>query len=146
MLDQILLGTVVSMANIAIHALVMITVIKVAGKLAARSARHPSLFLISAMTGTVSILMAAHVVEVAAWALAYRLVEAVPAGTDLMYFAFVNYTTLGYGDITPVKAWQLLGPITAMNGMLLFGWSAAIMFEVATRAMDLSGKRRSRRV
>jgi len=144
MLDQLLVGAVVSFCNIAIHALVMIAVIQVAKKLAARSPRHPSLFLVTVMIGTVSVLMAAHVVEVVIWALAYRMVEAVPSGTDLVYFAFVNYTTLGYGDITPVKAWQLLGPITAMNGMLLFGWSIAVMFEVARRAMDLSRKRRRR--
>ena len=141
MLQQILVGTVVSFCNIAIHAVVMLAVIRVARKIGARSARHPPLFLISMMIGTVSILMAAHALEVVVWALAYRIVEAVPAGTDLVYFAFVNYTTLGYGDITPAKQWQLLGPITAMNGMLLFGWSTAVMFEVARRALELSRKR-----
>jgi hypothetical protein len=53
-----------------------------------------------------------------------------------MYFAFVNYATLGYGDIVPVERWQLLGPMTAMNGVLLFGWSTAVMFEVLRRAMQ----------
>jgi hypothetical protein len=52
-----------------------------------------------------------------------------------VYFAFVNYTTLGYGDIVPVKDWQLLGPMTAMNGVLLFGWSTAVIFEVLRRTM-----------
>jgi len=52
-----------------------------------------------------------------------------------MYFAFVNYTTLGYGDITPVASWQLLGPMTAMNGVLLFGWSTAVIFEVLRRSV-----------
>ena len=47
-----------------------------------------------------------------------------------MYFAFVNYATLGYGDIVPLERWRLLGPITAMNGALLFGWSTAVIFEV----------------
>jgi hypothetical protein len=55
------------------------------------------------------------------------------AGADPVYFAFVNYTTLGYGDVTPVERWRLLGPITAMNGVLLFGWSTAVIFEVLRR-------------
>jgi hypothetical protein len=63
----------------------------------------------------------------------------VPSGGGLVYFAFVNYTTLGYGDITPVKEWQLLGPMTAMNGVLLFGWSTAVIFEVLRRAMASHG-------
>jgi hypothetical protein len=63
------------------------------------------------------------------------MVGAAPAGADWMYFAFVNYTTLGYGDILPTEEWRLLGPITAMNGVLLFGWSTAVMFDVLRAAM-----------
>ena len=54
-----------------------------------------------------------------------------------MYFAFVNYTTLGYGDVTPVEQWRLLGPMAAMNGVLLFGWSTAVIFEVLRRTVRL---------
>jgi hypothetical protein len=50
-------------------------------------------------------------------------------------FAFVNYTTLGYGNVVPVERWRLLGPMTAMNGVLMFGWSTAVIFEVLRRAM-----------
>ncbi len=57
---------------------------------------------------------------------------------DVVYFAFVNYTTLGYGDVTPVQRWLLLGPMTAMNGVLLFGWSTAVIFTVLQRAMTRS--------
>ena len=52
-----------------------------------------------------------------------------PPGTKLVYFAFVNYTTLGYGDVIPVEDWRLLGPMTAMNGVLLFGWSTAVILK-----------------
>jgi hypothetical protein len=51
------------------------------------------------------------------WALAYRIAGAAPSDTGLVYFAFVNCATLGYGDVVPVRHWQLLGPITAMNGV-----------------------------
>src|SRR5215475_5517091 len=50
------------------------------------------------------------------WALSYLFVDTTPAGRDVLCFAFVNYTTLGYGDITPVDRWKLLGLFTAMNG------------------------------
>jgi Ion channel len=63
------------------------------------------------------------------------IVNAAPPGANLIYFAFVNYTTLGYGDVVPVPDWQLLGPMTAMNGVLLFGWSTAVIFEVLRRTM-----------
>lgn len=49
----------------------------------------------------------------------------------------MNYMTLGYGDVTPVARWRLLGPVTAMNGVLLFGWSTAVIFEVLRRTVQL---------
>jgi hypothetical protein len=93
------------------------------------------------MIATVSTLMAAHVLEVIVWSFAYAIVDAAPAGADLLYFAFVNYTTLGYGDVIPVERWRLLGPMTAMNGVLLFGWSTAVIFEVLRRTMHSANAR-----
>jgi hypothetical protein len=91
------------------------------------------------MIPTVTIFMVAHTLEVIVWSLAYLIVAAAPAGADLVYFAFVNYTTLGYGDVIPVERWRLLGPITAMSGMLLFGWSTAVIFEVLRRTLARTG-------
>ena len=62
--------------------------------------------------------------------------DATPTDSDLLYFAFVNYTTLGYGDMTPVRAWRLTGPRTAMNGILMFGWSTAVLFEVLRKTLE----------
>jgi hypothetical protein len=118
-----------------IHALVMTPVILVARAWGRKRTTQPLLRLAGVTTATMLVLMAAHTVEVMVWALAYWLVGAAPAGTSLVYFAFVNYTTLGYGDTVPVPDWQLLGPITAMNGVLLFGWSTAVIFEVIRRTM-----------
>ena len=90
------------------------------------------------MIPTVMVLMTTHVLEVFVWSLAYAIFDAGPAGADLSYLAFTNYTTLGYGDIVPVERWRLLGPITAMNGVLLFGWSTAVVFEVLRRTLVVS--------
>jgi hypothetical protein len=91
--------------------------------------------MIVVMVVTVSVLMAAHTCEVIVWSLAYAIIDAAPAGVDLLYFAFVNYTTLGYGDVVPMERWRLIGPITAMNGVLVFGWSTAVIFEVLRRTI-----------
>ena len=135
MLHQVVVGAVVSICNIAIHATVMAGVVRVAQMTGTRDTSRQSLRLITVMSATVSVLMVAHACEVLVWALAYGIVHAAPAGADLVYFAFVNYTTLGYGDVIPVEKWRLLGPVTAMNGVLLFGWSTAVIFEVLRRTM-----------
>src|SRR3954463_12937247 len=116
MLDQFLIGGAFSVCNITIHALVMTAVVRVARSMAAKNPSRPSLMLIGVMIATVTVLMMAHTAEVIVWSLAYLVVSAAPAGAGLVYFAFVNYTTLGYGDVVPVDDWKLLGPMTAMNG------------------------------
>jgi hypothetical protein len=82
------------------------------------------------MMTTVAVLMVAHLAEIAIWGTAYASLGVVPNRIDAYYFAFVNYTTLGYGDILPVDYWRMLGPMTAMNGVLLFGWSTAVIYDV----------------
>jgi len=145
MLQQIAFGGAVSVLNIAIHAFLMTSVVMVSRSAFARSVNglrfHPSILFVKVMVPTVSVLMITHVLEVIVWALAYFIVGAAPVDADQVYFAFVNYTTLGYGDVIPVASWRLLGPLTAMNGMLLFGWSTAVLFEVLRTAAQRIGLR-----
>ena len=133
MLRQFLVGGGVSICNIMIHAFVMAAVVRIVHWVAVRARGGRATLLTFVMVATVVVLMLAHISEVLVWSLAYAIVDAAPAGTDLVDFAFVNYTTLGYGDVTPVAHWRLLGPLTAMNGVLMFGWSTAVIFEVLRR-------------
>ncbi|MFZ2080063.1 MAG: potassium channel family protein [Xanthobacteraceae bacterium] len=137
MLPQFLVGGGTSLVNITIHALVMTIVVRVARTTGMKKISHPSLFLIAVMIPTVSVLMVTHAFKVIVWSLTYSIVGAAPTDANLVYFAFVNYTTLGYGDVVPVERWRLLGPMTAMNGVLLFGWSTAVIFEVLRKALAL---------
>jgi Ion channel len=136
MVLQFLVGGVIIITNIMIHALVTVGAVGIARSAGLRQTELPRLHLMAVMVGTAAALMVAHTLEVFVWALAYAIVGAAPAGSDLLYFAFVNYTTLGYGDITPTQAWRLTGPMTAMNGILMFGWSTAVLFEVLRKTLD----------
>ena len=140
MLRQYLVGAAASMCNIAIHAFVMAVVIKVTRIADELATSHQTLRLIAVMIAAVTVLMIAHFTEVLVWSLIYVITSAAPPGTDLVYFAFVNYTTLGYGDVTPVERWHLLGPMTAMSGVLLFGWSTAVIFEVLRMTLMAGGE------
>ena len=139
MFRQILAGFSVSLCNIVIHALVMTAVVRVVHIATVTHRLSPTPHMITVMIATVSVLMMAHASEVIVWALAYAALDVIPAGADVVYFAFVNYTTLGYGDVVPVERWRLIGPMTAMNGMLVFGWSTAVIFEVLRRTMTRGG-------
>jgi hypothetical protein len=135
MLIQLLVGSAVSAINITLHATVTMIAIRIARIAARRSTSRPLLYLAGVMIATSLVLMVAHTLEVFVWSVAYAIVNAAPDDANLVYFAFVNYTTLGYGDVTPLAKWRLLGPMTAMNGVLMFGWSTALIFEVLIKAI-----------
>jgi hypothetical protein len=82
---------------------------------------------------TAVLLLFMHVIQVLVWAIAYLHLKHVAEITslgDAVYFSIVTFTTLGFGDITITGPWRLLSGIEAMNGILLFGWSAALLFAV----------------
>jgi len=76
------------------------------------------------MIAAVTVLMIAHLAEIMVWALTYAILGVTPEGSDLVYFAFVNYTTPRlWATWTPGQALEFAWAMTAMNGVLLFGWS-----------------------
>lgn len=139
MIIQLLIGLLVSVVNIMVHALATVGAISAARFVDRRCATWPRRRLMSVMVTTVLVMMLAHIIEIVVWSLSYALIGVVPEGSDFLYFAFVNYTTLGYGDVIPVKTWQLLGPMAAMTGILMFGWSTAVLFEVLLKAVAQLG-------
>jgi hypothetical protein len=76
---------------------------------------------------------ATHLFQIALWAVVFLICGEVVSFNQAFYCSAQNYTTLGYGDIHLSERWQLLGPLEAVNGLLLFGLSTAIMFAVLSR-------------
>jgi hypothetical protein len=71
-----------------------------------------------------------HLIEIALWAIVLLLCGEVATFETAIYVSAENYTALGYGDIVLSGRWRLLGPLEAINGLLLFGLSTAVMFAV----------------
>jgi hypothetical protein len=136
MFDQILAGGAASLLNLIIHAVLLAVVVRtVRGLWAHGTGDSPILLDSMVIVATGVLLVAGHLLEVLVWAATYAVVGAAPPGTDLIYFAFSNYTTLGYGDVLPLPHWRLLAPMTALNGILLIGWSTALIFTLLRRAV-----------
>ncbi len=49
---------------------------------------------------------------------------------DAIYHSAVNFTSLGYGDIVMTRERKLLGPLEAVNGVLMLGMSAATLMAI----------------
>ena len=73
-------------------------------------------------------LFLATILEAWTWALLYLALGAVTTLEEAAYFSMETFTTLGYGDITLDKNWRLLSSFEGANGLLMFGWSTALVF------------------
>ena len=97
-----------------------------------------------AVTWTAVAFLMLHLLEVVVWAIAYRLIlpgAHLETFEKAVYFSIVTFTTLGYGDVTLVNhEWRLLSGVEALNGILLVGWTTALLFLVVQRSWSsLSG-------
>lgn len=95
----------------------------------------------------VTVLFAAHMVEVMLYALAFMLMEALGMGTlkgipaasvqplyDLFYFSIASYSTLGIGDILPTGHIRLVAGIESLNGLVLVAWSSSFTYLMMERS------------
>lgn len=69
----------------------------------------------------------ATLIEAALWAIVYQGLGAVSKFEESLYFSIVTFTTLGYGDITLTEDFRLLASFEAANGVIMLGWSTAMV-------------------
>jgi hypothetical protein len=89
------------------------------------------------MSGTVFVLLAVHLVELAVWAAALVYSGLVTDWRAAGFFAGNTYTTIGYGsDILPA-GWRMLAPIIAISGLFTFGWSGSVLVDLVGRCQKI---------
>lgn len=87
----------------------------------------------------VLIVILTHVIEIWAFAVLYYILFSLgDLGSmvgdfnyslqDCAYFSFVNYTSLGYGDIVPVGHIRFTAGSEALTGLVLIAWTAAFTY------------------
>ncbi len=101
--------------------------------------------LIQIFFSTTVVILCLHFIEIGLWAMAYSwlpLQTEITDFTECVYFSMVTYTTLGYGDVVITDPhWRILAGIQAMGGMLVFGWSSALLFGAVQRVIqEVSGE------
>lgn len=68
--------------------------------------------------------------QVSVWAAVFIAIGEIEDVPRAIYFSLVNFTTLGYGDITLSSHHAILGALEASNGILMLGLSTSFLFYV----------------
>jgi hypothetical protein len=85
------------------------------------------------VSAVVMVMFLAALVESGLWAATYLAVGSISGIEQALYFSTVTYTTLGFGDLVLDDRWRLLSSFEAANGVIIFGWSTALIFAAVQR-------------
>lgn len=88
------------------------------------------------MLRLVFLVLTFHFCEAVMWGVGIHMLRIFPDFETAIYFAASTYTTVGYGDIVLPEPWRLLGPLEAMLGMLMFGWSTGVLVAIVMRIYE----------
>lgn len=69
--------------------------------------------------------------EVLNWAVAYRVLGALPDNISAMLYSLIAMTSYGHADLYLAPRWRMMGALEALNGWILFGLTTAFLFTVA---------------
>jgi hypothetical protein len=98
------------------------------------------------VNGVMLLLVIGNLAQVAIWGWLYQVLGEFDRFEAAFYHSAVNFATLGYGDIVMSEQHKLLGPIQAINGVLMIGVSTAALMTTFQDAMKKTRQaRRPRR-
>ena len=77
--------------------------------------------------GVMLVLVLGNFIQIVIWGAVFVHLEEFESYRVAAYHSAVNFATLGYGDIVMTEEHRILGPMQAINGVLMVGVSTAVM-------------------
>ncbi len=94
---------------------------------------HQTSYMILHSVLAVLVLMTGHALQVTMWALLYYDWGELGGFAHSFYFSLASFTTLGANDLTLSNGHRIAGAVESAVGMLMFGWSTALLVRVVQR-------------
>jgi hypothetical protein len=92
----------------------------------------PTFIAIFRILSTVmAMLIIGNLAQVGIWALLFTYLNEFESFAEAFYHSAVNFASLGYGDIVMSAKHKLLGPLEAINGVLMIGISTASLLSAS---------------
>lgn len=128
MLLSLLVATLMFVFGLNIQVLIVAWLVERLPRLAQWAARGRSLWRSVGVLDLILLhVLVAAMAQIAAWALIFTMVGEFSDYRLAFYHSAVNFTTLGYGDVVMSPKWRLLGPLEALNGVVVLGLSGATL-------------------
>ena len=90
------------------------------------------------------ILTAGNLLQITLWGALFLALGEFTEFYEAIYHSGVNFASLGYGDIVMSRDWKLLGPLEAINGVLMVGMSGAALMAMLQHLIKKQHEQRTR--
>jgi len=141
-----LLNVVIGLSTMAVCLMLQSVLIVVALRYYARHdvmGSNPTAWsTLRVLNAVMTLLVVGNLAQLTIWAVVFRLLGEFDAMDVAVYHSAVNFASLGYGDIVMSERFRLLGPLEAVNGVLMIGVSTAALM---TTLQDAYNRTRSSR-
>jgi len=146
MLINPLLGLPTMMLCLLLQSLLILLALRYYGRHRALVDSPSFIASLVVINGVMLLLVLGNLMQVAIWALLFRLMGEFAHFGEAFYHSAVNFATLGYGDIVMSERHRLLGPLQAINGVLMIGVTTAALMAAFQDAMKktLTARREER--
>ena len=86
------------------------------------------------------VLVIGNFLQISLWAGLFMFLDEFTDFKTAAYFSAVNFATLGYGDIVMSEQHRILGPMQAVNGVLMIGVSTAVVMSALQNSLKMTIK------
>jgi voltage-gated potassium channel Kch len=83
--------------------------------------------------------------DILIWSLVLQGLGLFPSLKASFYFTAMTFTTVGYGDVVLPECWHLLSVAVAITGLMMSGWSTALLVFVVQHTMEMRFNSQKRR-
>jgi hypothetical protein len=137
MSENLVLGCLTMVVCLAIQCIAVAILLRALLVLQKKGIIGTSLVRISALLGTVMLIMlAGNLLQITLWTGLFCALGEFKDFTTAFYHSVVNFSTLGYGDLVMSPARRLLGALEAANGVLMFGLTSGFLFAILNELMQ----------
>jgi hypothetical protein len=96
-----------------------------------RRSNYPNLYMTIHGALAVLVLLLGIILQVTLWALFYHFhMGELGDFASSLYFSMVSFTTLGANELALSHTHRMIGALESAVGMLMFGWSTALLVKV----------------
>ena len=131
-LEAVIFGSCILVISVLFHSLGTVKLVRIIKKPYRQVGKWSGEYRKIARISYVAVfLLVLHIIQIVIWAAVYCYLIDIPvisSFSDAFYFSTITYTTVGYGDIVITGHGRLLSGLESINGILMFGWSTALLF------------------